>query len=264
MITKKLLLTKELRLLMVLLCSWLVIGCSSTPDDADSESAHDTFEGFNRSMWTLNHDYLDPYLVRPVSLGYVNYVPSPIRSGIANFFSNLDEPSSMVNNLLMGNGERALDHFTRFFLNSTVGILGLFDIASAAGIEKEDNKAFGDALGHYGVGNGAYIMAPGYGPWTVRESADLVDGLYQPLSYLNIWGSISKWVFEGMETRAALASQEAMLDNSPDPYALVRDAYLQRRDFMAEIEDDDEYNEDEEQYLDDYLDGDFEDGDFDF
>lgn len=248
---------KQFRQLAAIFCCALIVGCSSAPESEENSMAtNDPFEGFNRSMWTLNHDYLDPYLVRPVSMGYVDYVPSPIRSGIANFLSNLDEPSSVVNNLLMGNGSRALDHFTRFFLNSTFGILGLFDIASEAGIEKDDQKAFSDALGHYGVGNGPYVMALGYGPWTVRESADMVDGLYQPLSYLNIWAMAGKWLFEGMETRAALASQESMLENSPDPYALVKDAYLQHRDFTAEINNDD-YDEEEEQYLDDYLDEEF-------
>jgi phospholipid-binding lipoprotein MlaA len=133
-----------------------------------------------------------------------------------------------------------------------VGVLGLFDIASEAGIPDHNEKAFGDAVGHYGVGNGPYVMVPGYGPWTVRESADFVDGMYVPLSLLNFWAGLGKWALEGMESRAALVNQEVMLENSPDPYALTRDAYLQRQDFKAEIEVE-EYNEDEEAYLDEYL-----------
>ncbi|MFG0885259.1 VacJ family lipoprotein [Vibrio sp. CJQ_6] len=237
------------------LCMMLVlVGCSSAPDDTANADAsvNDPLEGFNRTMWSLNYDYLDPYLVRPVSLAYVDYVPSPVRRGIANFLSNLDEPSSMVNNLLMGNGSKAVDHFNRFWINSTLGLLGLIDIASEAGITKHDEKAFSDVAGHHGVGNGPYVMVPGYGPYTVRETTDVVDGLYAPLSYLNIWASIGKWAFEGMETRAALVPQEAMLDNSPDPYALTREVYLQRQDFKAEIEKQD-YNAAEEDYLDDYL-----------
>lgn len=233
----------------------ILVGCSSAPDDAANADSdvNDPLEGFNRAMWTVNYDYLDPYVVRPVSLAYVDYVPSPVRTGLSNFLSNLDEPASMINNLLMGNGKKALDHFNRFWLNSTFGLLGLIDIASEAGISKHEEKSFSDAVGHYGVGNGPYVMAPGYGPLTVRETTDLVDSTYAPLSYLNIWASIGKWAIEGMENRAALVSQEAMLDNSPDPYALTREVYLQRRDFKAEIEQP-EYNPEEEEYLDDYLD----------
>lgn len=239
-----------------LLLMLILVGCSTTPDDMADSNKDDPFEGFNRTMWTLNYDYLDPYVVRPVSVAYVDYVPSPVRRGVANVLSNLDEPASMINNLIMGNGAKALDHFNRFWLNSTLGLFGLLDIASEAGINKHDEKQLGDAVGHYGVGNGPYVMVPGYGPFTVRETTNVVDGLYAPLSYLNIWASLGKWAFEGMETRAALVSQEAMLENSPDPYALTREVYLQRRDFKAEIETD-LYNEHEEDYLDDYLDGGF-------
>nr|WP_117233786.1 VacJ family lipoprotein [Vibrio maerlii] len=244
-------------LLLVLAAVTVLSGCSSTPDDVEDSTAYDPFESFNRSMWAINYDYLDPYLVRPVSLAYVDYTPKPVRSGIANFLANLDEPSSVLNNLFMGNGEKALNHFNRFWINSTFGLLGFIDIASAGGIQKESNKAFGDAVGHYGVGNGPYVMVPGYGPWTVRETGDFVDGMYVPLSYLNIWAGLGKWALEGMETRASLVSQEAQLNNSPDPYALTREAYIQHQNFKAEIEVDD-YDEDEEDFLDSYLDEGFE------
>jgi phospholipid-binding lipoprotein MlaA len=152
----------------------------------------------------------------------------------------------------MGNGGKALDHFNRFWINTTFGLVGLIDIASAAGITDHNEKAFSDAVGHYGVGNGPYVMVPGYGPWTVREATDVVDGMYVPLSFLNIWAGLGKWALEGMETRATLVNQEVLLDNSPDPYALTRDAYIQRQNFKAEVETDD-YDEAEEAYLDEYL-----------
>ncbi|MDW6001438.1 MlaA family lipoprotein [Vibrio mangrovi] len=239
----------------------VLVGCSSTPgENADEQdlsstnsSVNDPFEGVNRSFWSLNYDYLDPYVIKPVSLAYVDHVPSPIRRAIANFFSNLDEPASMVNNLIMGNGHKALDHFNRFWMNSTFGLFGLIDIASEAGITKEGHKGFGDALGHYGVGNGPYLMVPAAGPYTPRAATNLVDEAYAPLSYLNIWGSVSKFIFEGMETRASLASQESMLENSPDPYALARDIYLQHQDFKAEIEEKDAYDPDQEALFDEYL-----------
>ncbi|MDW6017682.1 VacJ family lipoprotein [Vibrio plantisponsor] len=245
------------RLTRIVLLSLMVVitGCSSVPDDQSTSDpqVNDPFEGFNRTMWAFNYDYLDPYFVRPVSLAYVEYTPDPVRHGIANFLSNLDEPSSMINNLLMGNGKKALDHFNRFWINSTFGLLGLIDIASEAGITKHGEKAFSDAMGHNGVGKGPYVMVPGYGPVVVREAGDVVDGLYAPLSYLNIWASVGKWALEGMETRAALVSQEALLENSPDSYSFTRAAYLQRRDFTAEVETPTEVDNSEEDYFDSYM-----------
>lgn len=237
---------------IILFCA-LLTGCSSVPEEDKDPKVNDPFEGFNRAIWTLNYEYLDPYVARPVSLAYVNGVPSSIRHRISGFLSNLDEPASMVNNLLMGNGKQAFTHFNRFWINTTFGLLGLFDVASVAGIQVQEDKEFSDAVGYYGVGNGPYLMLPGYGPLTTREVTNTVDTWYAPLSLLNIWAKIGKWTIEGMETRAALVSQESMLDNSPDPYRFTRDIYLQRRDYKAERVKD-TYNEEEEDYLDDYLD----------
>ncbi|GAL33232.1 lipoprotein [Vibrio maritimus] len=177
----------------------------------------------------------------------------PVRSGVSNFLANLDEPFSAVNNVVMGNGSKALDHFNRFWINSTLGLLGFIDIASAAGIEKHDKKEFGDAIGHYGVGTGPYFMVPGYGPIILREGADVVDGLYPPISFLNFWASLGKWALEGMEKRALVVSQEATLERSPDPYALTRDIYIQRQNYNAEVVSD-KVDEEQEAYIDDYLD----------
>ena len=100
-------------------------------------------------------------------------------------------------------------------------------------------------------------MIPGYGPYTLRAVTDTVDGMYVPLSYLNFWAGLGKWALEGMEKRALLVPQEAQLEASPDPYVLTRDVYLQRQDFKAEINNVDEVDEDEEAYLDEYLEEDF-------
>ncbi|MDN3699981.1 VacJ family lipoprotein [Vibrio artabrorum] len=255
---------RVLRLSGLLVIASFMVGCSSAPEESQSEGnvaaseyvkeshPNDPFESFNRAMWDINYEYLDPYLVRPVSLAYADYTPVPVRSGISNFLANLDEPSSIVNNLMMGNGEKALDHFNRFWLNSTFGLLGLIDIASEAGITKYDEKSFADAIGHYGVGNGPYFMVPGYGPITTRQVAEQVDSLYVPLSFLNFWASVGKWAFEGMEKRARYVPQESLLEDSPDPYALTRDVYLQRRDFKAEIAPED-VDLEEEDLIDGYL-----------
>ncbi|CAM2795280.1 VacJ family lipoprotein [Vibrio rarus] len=244
-----------------LLLVTLMAGCASHPQQQSASSApstaNDPFASFNRVMWDFNSEILDPYLVRPVSLTYTGYTPRFIRTGISNFLANLDEPASVINNALMGNGSLALVHLNRFWINTTFGVAGLYDAAAQGGIAKQDDRAFSDVLGKWGVGNGWYFMFPAYGPWTLREAGDFADDLYPPLSYLNVWASLGKWFFEGMETRSALVAQESAIKNSPDPYVLTRDVFLQRRDYKAQITDNEAVDEEQEDYLDDYLDDDF-------
>ena len=211
---------------------------ASVPQATGSGSAHrsDPLESFNRTMFNLNYNVLDPYIVRPVAVAWRNYVPVPARNGISNAMSNLDEPSSMVNYLLEGDVHRAAIHFTRFFLNSTLGLGGLIDVAGKANpvLAREHEQGFGSTLGHYGVGYGPYVELPGYGSFTLRQDGgDMVDTLYPPLSLLTFWMSAGKWVLEGIETRAELLDSDGMLKQQSDPYAFIRNAYFQRYDFLA-------------------------------
>lgn len=218
-------------------------GCSQSPNTTAEQEINaefnisnidDPFESFNRVMWGFNYDYLDPYIARPVSIFYVSYVPSFARTGISNFIQNLEEPSGMLNSLFMQEGEAALTHFNRFWINTTFGVGGLIDIASAADIRNENAPQFGDVMGYYDISSGPYLMIPVYGPLTLREGVgDFVDDIYPPLSWLTFPQSMLKWLFDGMESRAALLSQEDMLRNSPDPYAFSRDVYLQNKAFRA-------------------------------
>lgn len=242
---------------LILTSALILSGCSSAPDDAPASSTNAVqesadphfFEGFNRAMWTVNYDYLDPYFLRPVSYAYGEYTPSPIRAGIANFLGNLDEPATFMSNLFMGNFEEAGNSFNRFWINTIFGLGGIIDVAGAGGIEKPRDREFGDVLGHYGVGEGAYIMAPGYGPFVVRDTADVVNPMY---FVLNFWQSAGKWALQGLDSRYEYIGQEALLTDSPDPYALVRSAYLQSLDFDADIKQEDEVIDDD--LLEDYLD----------
>ncbi|PCS22027.1 MlaA family lipoprotein [Candidatus Enterovibrio escicola] len=194
----------------------------------------DLFEGFNRVMWVVNYDYLDPYISRPISLAYVDYIPSFTRTGISNFISNLEEPVSIVNSLIMLQGKDAVTHFNRFWINTVFGIAGLIDIASAANIQKLSDRKFGDTMGYYNIGQGSYLVMPLYGSLTIREGVGyMVDKLYPPLSLLTLPPLILKWILKGIETRVALVKQEEILENSLDPYAVSRDAYLQYRTFQA-------------------------------
>nr|WP_244943689.1 MlaA family lipoprotein [Vibrio algivorus] len=235
---------------LIFLSSTLMLGCSSTPEKQASTTPNnmitsseksttdhddgDFFEGFNRLMWDFNFEVLDPYVVRPLSIVYIEWTPWPIHTGLNNFLNNLDEPANAVNNLLMGNGDQAVENFSRFWINSTIGLLGFIDVASMANISST-SREFGDVVGHYGVGNGAYLMLPAYGPVTVRDAADTIDGLYIPLNWLTFWQKAGKWAFQGLESRYELISQEGLLRNSPDPYKLSKSIYIQHQDFKAEI-----------------------------
>lgn len=224
------------RLTGLALTTTLLIGCASTADKAPHEQRSDPLQGFNRSMFNFNMNVLDPYVVRPVAVAWRDYVPQPARNGISNFTSNLEEPATMVNYFIQGNPYQGMVHFTRFFLNTILGLGGFIDVAGLANpaLKRTDPQRFGTTLGHYGVGYGPYVVLPGYGSVTPRQDGgDLVDDLYPALSWLTWPMSIGKWALEGIETRAQLLDSDGLLRQSSDPYILVREAYFQRYDFLA-------------------------------
>lgn len=224
------------RLTGLVLASVMMVGCASSKNANDPGGRSDSLESFNRSMFNFNYNVLDPYVLRPVAVAWRDYVPMPARNGLGNFFSNLNEPASMVNYFIEGNPYKAMVHFNRFFLNTLLGMGGLIDVASMANpkLAKEEPREFGSTLGHYGVGYGTYVVLPGYGSFTPREDVGgLVDDLYPPLYWLTWWMSAGKWALEGIETRAQLLDSDAILSNSKDPYAFMRAAYFQHHDFLA-------------------------------
>ncbi|MBP2167703.1 phospholipid-binding lipoprotein MlaA [Erwinia toletana] len=224
------------RLTGLALASVLLMGCASSNDANEPQGRSDPLEGFNRTMFNFNYNLLDPYVLRPVAVAWRDYVPTPARTGLGNFLGNLDEPAAMVNSFLRGDPYRGAIHFNRFFLNTLLGMGGFIDVAGMANpkLAREEPQRFGGTLGSYGVGYGPYVVLPAYGSVTPREDGgDYVDNLYPALSWLTFWMSAGKWVFEGVETRAQLLDSDAMLRNTKDPYAFVRNAYFQRHDFLA-------------------------------
>ena len=217
------------------------------------DDPRDPFEKFNRTMWEFNYQYLDRYLVRPVAYGYKDYVPNPMKSGIDNFVRNLDEPSSLVNNMLQGKWSSAANAGGRFVVNSTIGLAGLVDVANMMGLDRKQDD-FSEVLAYYGAPNGPYFMVPFFGPHTSLELAsDWVDGLYFPLSELTMLQSLVKWGLKSLNSRAEAIDQERLIDNSLDSYSFVKDAFYQHLDYKIydgavpiEHEDDD--------LLDEYLD----------
>ncbi|BCG08556.1 MULTISPECIES: phospholipid-binding lipoprotein MlaA [Buttiauxella] len=223
------------RLTGLALAATVLVGCASSAD-TQPQGRSDPLEGFNRTMYDFNFNVLDPYIVRPVAVVWRDYVPQPARNGLSNFTSNLEEPASMVNNFLQGDPYQGMVHFTRFFLNTLLGMGGFIDVAGMANpkLQRVEPNRFGTTLGHYGVGYGPYVQLPAYGSFTIREDGgEWVDDLYAPLSWLTWWMSIGKWTLEGIETRAQLLDSEGLLKQSSDPYILVREAYFQRHDFLA-------------------------------
>ncbi len=197
----------------------------------EKESNPDPFEGFNRAMYTFN-DKLDVYILKPVAKGYRAVTPIPVRKSISNFFSNLHDPMVMLNNLLQGKPGQAASDLSRFLTNSTVGIYGLFDVATKIGLQKH-NEDFGQTLAVWGVGDGPYLVLPFFGPSNLRDGpALIVDWETYPPNYMQDSGTRDKlFVVEAVDKRAQLLDATDILEQAAgrDPYVFVREAYRQRR-----------------------------------
>ncbi|OBW91126.1 hypothetical protein QV01_08475 [Gallibacterium genomosp. 3] len=219
------------KLLVVAIATAVTAGCASHNEAGER---NDPLQGFNRAMWNVNYNYLDPYILRPVAQGWRDYVPAPVKTGLTNFTSNLDEPMSFVNRLLEGNFKQAMVHFDRFWINSVFGLAGFIDIASASKpLRKQESREFGDMLGHYGMGTGSYVVLPGYGAATPRQDiGHLVDMTYPMLSLLGPW-SLLKWGIQGVDKRASVLDQDALLKQAQDPYVTYREAYFQNLQFKV-------------------------------
>ncbi|MDN3651664.1 VacJ family lipoprotein [Thalassotalea ponticola] len=199
--------------------------------DAENKDSRDPLEPINRAFWVFNWDYADKYVVKPVAQAYSNYVPSPIRSGLLNTAYNLNEPYTALNNALQFKFQRAGVATGRFVLNSTVGLFGWFDVAKHAGLYR-DKEEFGEVLGYYGVPDGPFLMLPGLGPSSVRdEVGDAVDRYYWPLAIIDFWPNMARWIVISLEARSQLADQEALLNESLDPYEFVKEAYFQNMQY---------------------------------
>jgi phospholipid-binding lipoprotein MlaA len=213
------------RFLGVLLLTTLA-GCATT-----GGNPNDPLEGYNRAMFSFNQG-LDNAIIKPVASGYKTVMPEIARTGVSNFFSNLRDIWIGVNNVLQGKVGDGASDFGRFAINTTVGILGLFDVASKAGLEKH-NEDFGQTLGRWGVGSGAYVVLPLFGPSTVRDGFSLlvVDWHGDPLWYVGNVPTRNELVgVRFVDTRANLLDVSRLAEEAAlDHYAYVRDAFLQRR-----------------------------------
>jgi phospholipid-binding lipoprotein MlaA len=193
----------------------------------------DPWESWNRGVYRVN-DKLDRAIVKPVTKTYVRVVPSPIRTGIHNFFANLNTPTVMVNDALQGKLLAAGNDLGRFLLNTTVGIGGILDPATPAGLALNDED-FGQTLGHWGVHPGPFLELPILGPSDVRDaSSKVVDTYTNPRQYIrNVYVKYGIYLPYLLDARASLLPLDETLKNVYDPYAFIRDAYLQRRAYLV-------------------------------
>jgi phospholipid-binding lipoprotein MlaA len=190
----------------------------------------DPWENWNRKVFAFNEE-LDKAVLKPVATAYSNVVPQPVRRGVDNFFSNAADAWSAVNNMLQGKVADGLQDLMRFGTNSVFGVFGVFDVAGELGFEHH-YEDLGQTLGRWGVGAGAYIVWPLFGPSTVRESIALpFDRTVSPALVINDGGTqFGITVIQLINLRAGLLGAGRVLDDiALDKYTFVRDAYLQRR-----------------------------------
>ncbi len=211
---------------LLVLMLFSLAGCATTGDG----DPRDPFEGWNRGVYKFN-DKVDDYLLRPVAETYQDWVPREVRDRVRNFFGNLADPFIGVNNLLQGKVSEAFDDWARFILNTTVGLVGIHDVATDFGLEKH-NEDFGQTFGRWGAGTGPYLVLPIFGSSNLRDGVGLAADMYaDPLSEVRpIDLRNSAIATRAVQTRADLLGASRVLGEAAlDRYVFQRDAYLQRR-----------------------------------
>jgi phospholipid-binding lipoprotein MlaA len=214
----------------LLLCCLTLGGCASQKATL-TDPERDPWEAYNRKIHAFNEGF-DKAIFRPVAKGYDVIMPDAPQRGVRNFFRNLNYPVTLLNSLLQGKMERAFTSTGRFLMNSSIGLLGFFDVATKAGIPYYDED-FGQTLAVWGWKDSRYLVMPVIGPYTVRDFLGRgFYGYFHPVSYMirehnNYW----PLVVDLISLRAELLPLQADIDAAADPYALVRDVWLQNREF---------------------------------
>ncbi|WP_240914322.1 VacJ family lipoprotein [Microbulbifer sp. SH-1] len=215
---------------------------------AEEPEDRDPWEGFNRAMFRFN-DTADRWVLKPAATSYRQITPIFVQTGVSNFFSNLREINNVLNDVLQWKWGQAGNDTGRFLVNSTVGIAGLFDVAQHMGMEPSDGEDFGQTLAAWGVSSGPYMVLPVLGPSTVRDfPGEVVEWYTNPLSYVDE-NSVEYTLkaVDAIQTRASLLQAESLLQG--DRYVLLRDAYLQRREFLIKDgEQEDDFGGDLDEY----------------
>lgn len=191
----------------------------------------DRWRQTNERVFRFN-DFFDQLLVKPIARTYTIFVPRVARQGIGNFFSNIDDINVFVNDLLQLKFDAALSDSGRVLINSSIGIIGILDVASNLGLEKHEED-FGQTLGRWGIGSGPYVMLPMFGASNLRDSVGLVlDTLFNPIQYHDEASlRLSLFLMKEVDTRSSLLALDELI--SGDKYLFIREAYVQRREYLV-------------------------------
>jgi phospholipid-binding lipoprotein MlaA len=220
----------------VALLTLALAGCASTgaaSSDEPRPKNRDPAERVNRDMYKLN-DAIDTHALRPVAVAYRDHTPRWLQTGVSNFFQNLFYPTTIGNQFLQGKFKEGSQDIARFVINSTLGWGGVLDVASGAKLPVHDEDS-GQTLGKWGVPPGPYLVIPMLGPATLRDlPARVADTYTQPFRWYNAdnerWFSLALSL---VDKRASLLPLDRLIDDAYDPYAFIRDAYLQRREYAV-------------------------------
>ena len=224
---------------MLVVLAALAAGCASSPPSGDEggeapvRAEYDPFEPLNRSMYNLN-DAIDRYTLKPIARGYKAVMPEFARRGVTNFSRNLATPRSALNNFLQGKPARGFTDLGRFLLNSTFGLAGLLDVATAEGIPEYDED-FGQTLAVWGLPEGPYLFIPILGPNTMLDAVSIPVDIYSDLLIHYDNSSVRDKVYglRLIDLRMRLLTADTLLEDSKDPYLTLRESYLQNRRFQV-------------------------------
>ena len=207
--------------------------CATTAQDQTATTVYDPLENWNRGVYAFNEE-VDKAVLEPVAKGYREVTNEPVRQGVSNFLSNLNQPVVFANTVLQGKPIASIDTAARFVLNTTAGVGGVFDLASMIDIPKH-REDFGQTLGVWGVPNGPYLMLPVAGPSNLRDTAGLgVNAALNPLNYAEFEGDtefrITTGVVGAIAARESLIESIDVLRDQPEPYIALRRNYTQQRE----------------------------------
>lgn len=214
------------------LCFYLSIYilCSGCATTGSMDEYKDPFEKYNRAIYKFNED-LDRVILKPVATGYSKVVPSPVRRGVGNFFRNLLEPTTIINDILQGKFQQAISDSVRLVFNTSFGLLGFFDVATGLGIERHQED-FGQTFAVWGFKPGPFIMLPFLGPTNVRDGVGLLPYYFYTDPRLYNSDTTVTILLIGanvIDSRAQLLTPSKLLELQLDPYAFLRETYNQRR-----------------------------------
>ena len=219
-----------------LLATSMLSGCSTTA----STDKNDPWESWNRDVHGFNKD-VDEAILKPIAKGYDEVVPNPVDESITNVFSNINDIGVTINDFLQLKFAQGGMDASRFLINTTIGLVGIFDVAKEFDLPKHDED-FGQTLGYWGVPTGSYMVLPLIGASTPRDTVGLIgDALFNPLTYISFFGGVAAnaatagaTAVDVTDTRSDLMQSEKIVDEAAvDKYDFVKNAYLQRRNYLV-------------------------------